>query len=254
MTSLEKAKRFIQKKACRTGLLIVPLATAAIAHAGAFAGPVLPSGGATCTFMDSSSSGSCSSGAFNFGSLGPGSLVGVSLFTSGAQSFANGDTATLVLSATGTLFGGSIPSGTTIPLAYDFLLGFQNGESGASVSGWDLDFLLLDGSTVIGDSGLITGSPDDPEVGQEFADNTPTMTMTAGAALSDTLTEQVTLHVSWSPGDEDHLMITVPEATSFDYNDTDVASVPEPGTLGLTGSVLSLGAFYLRRRKRPSTL
>ena len=39
-------------------------------------------------------------------------------------------------------------------------------------------------------------------------------------------------------------------ATSFDYNDTDVASVPEPGTLGLTGSVLGIGVFYLRRRKR----
>jgi hypothetical protein len=252
MTSLEKAKRFIQKTACKTGLLILPLAAATVSHAGTLGGPTLPSGGASCALTDSASSGSCAGGAFNFGPLGPGGLVGVSLFTSGSVSFGNGDTATLILSATGPLFGGSIPTGTVIPLSYDFDLDFTNGEAGATVSGWTLDFKLYDGADLIGDSGKIAGVPDDPEVGQNFFDNTPTMTTSSPALVTDILTEQVTLQVSWSPGDVSNLTIDVPVASSFDYNDTDLASVPEPGTLGLTGSVLGIGAFCLRRRKRQS--
>ena len=256
MTSLEKAKRFIQKTACKTGLLIVPLAAATIAHAKPFQGPILPSGGATCSISDGGvSGGGCFAGAFNFSPLGAGSMAGVSLFTtSGGATFFSGGVASLELSASGTLQGGSIPSGTTIPLAYDFDLGFLNGELDASITGWTLDFQLLDGSTVIGDSGLISGSPDDPSSGQSFF-GTSSMTTSLDALLYDSLTEQVVLNVTWNPGDSDGLSISVPGTTnstigSFDYDSTDIASVPEPGTLGLTGSVLGLGAFYLRRRKR----
>lgn len=200
MTSLEKTTRFIHK----TALLILPLAAAAIGHAAPIT--TIPAG------------------SFNFGSLGSGSLEGV---TSSAVSGANGSTATFVFSTTGTLAGASIQSGAAIPLSYDF-------DLDASVSSWNLDFELLDGSTVIGDSGAIAGDTAGPN------DGALAMTTSATALVGDTLTEQVVLNVS-----------------SF-YSDTQVArsigtqglGAPEPGTLGLTGSVLGIGLFYLRRRKR----
>ena len=254
MTSLEKAKRFIQKTACKTGLLIIPLAAATVTHAKPFTGPVLPSGGATCSMSDGGISGGCASGAINFSPLGAGSLAGVSLFTvSGGGAYTSGGTAELLLSASGTLLGGAIPAGTTIPLGYDFDLSFWAGDVGASISDWTLDFQLFDGATLIGDSGQINGTLDDPEVGQSFSD-TAAMTTTSTALVGDYLTESVLLTVDWSPGDFDTLQIEVPQGGSspgsFDYDSTDIASVPEPGTLGFTGSVLGIGAFYLRRRKR----
>jgi hypothetical protein len=74
------------------------------------------------------------------------------------------------------------------------------------------------------------------------------MTTSAAALLGDTLTETATLSVTWNRADLGELVVNVPQKTSFDYRST--SGVPEPGTMGLTGSVFTFGAWYLWRRKK----
>jgi hypothetical protein len=250
----EKAKRFMQYTARATALVIVPLAAVAIARAGSAGGPVLPRTNPTCLMIDNSNPAAfCSGGAFNLSSLGPNGLTGVSLFTSNSVTYFGGNTAQLVLSASGTLNGETIPSGFTIPLAYAFGLLFQDGDVDANVSSWTLDFQLLDGRSIIGDSGVIDNTTiDNGEIseGGQFFDGTSSMTTTGSAALGDTLTELVTLDIDWSTGDSDHLIVSVPGAASFDYQPTNgITSVPEPGTMIPLACSFALAGVYLLRRK-----
>ena len=256
----EKAKRFMQYTARTTALVIVPLAAVAIAHAGSAAGPVLPANNPACSMTDNSNpAAACSGGAFNLGALGPNGLTGVSLFTSSSVTYFGGSTAQLTLQASGRLNGGVIPSGLTIPLAYAFGLQFADGDVDASVSSWTLDFQLLDGRSIIGDSGTIIDNTtidiNNGEIsgdGQLFTGNS-SMTTTGGATLGDTLTELVTLDVDWFTGDSDHLIVSVPEAKSFDYQGTDgTSSVPEPGTMIPLACSFALAGLYRLRRKRRS--
>jgi hypothetical protein len=246
----------MQYAARTTALVVVPLAAVAIAHAGAgVSGPVLPAGNPACSMTDNGNPAAvCSGGAFNLSSLGPNGLSGVSLFTYNGVNFSSGGTAQLILSATGRLNGGGIPADFTIPLEYAFDLQFQNGGSGATVSSWTLDFQLLDGRSIIGDSGTIDNTTiDNDEInngGQFFTANS-SMTTTSGATLGDTLTEMVTLDVVWSPGDSDHLIVSVPEAKSFDYQGTNgITSTPEPGTMIPMACSFALSGVFLLRRKR----
>jgi hypothetical protein len=251
----EKAKRFMQYAARTTALVIVPLAAVAIAHAGATpSGPVLPASNLACSMVDNGGpAAGCSGGAFYLPLLSPGGLTGVSLFTSSPVSFNGGNTAQLTLQASGLLRIGVIPSSFTVPLAYDFGLQFQDGDVDASVSSWTLDFQLLDGNTVIGDSGTIDNTTiDNGEIsdGGQFFTGNSSMTTSSGAAIGDTLTELVTLDVDWSTGDGDHLIVSVPEPSSFDYQGTNgITSVPEPGTMIPLACSLALAGWYRIRRK-----
>jgi len=256
----------MQRAARTTALVIVPLATALSGHAGPiFNGPILPPGSFACTGVDNGTGFGCSGGAANLSPTSTNGLQGVSLFTdfrSGPEFFSGGH-AQLILQASGLLANAGIPSGTAIPLEYAFNLSFLDGTVGATVSDWSLDFELFDGATAIGDSGDILGSPSDPSLsgGASFGDVIG-LTTNATALVGDTLLEQVTLNVYWSQpvGEgnstvvDDTLVIDVPGATSFDYQSTDIQSVPEPGTMGLTGAVLGLGGFFLMRRKKGWTL
>lgn len=249
----EKAKRLMHKAARVTALVIVPLASAVNAHAIAI-GPTLPLGSPTCSITDNVSSSSCSGGAFAIFGI-PTDTVGVGLATQSSALFSSGGTAQLILSASGLLVGGSIPSGTTIPLAYNFDLSFLDGSLRAAANSWNLDFQLLDGAGVIGDSGLLSGTVSDPSLsGGAFIGGVSSMVTNSTALSGDRLTEQVTLNVSWQPGDADTLLIDVPSPGSFDYAPTNIASVPEPGTMGLTGSVFALAGFFLVSRRKGWTL
>jgi len=244
----------LQRAARTTALVIVPLAAAVSAYAGGSAGPVLPRGNAACSMVDDGNPAVCSSGAYNIPLMGPSGLTGVSLFTPGSVTFYDGDTAQLTLSASGKLFGGAIPSGSTIPLAYVFGLQFEDGDVDASVSSWTLDFQLLDGRTVIGDSGTIDNTPinntDISNQDGQFFTGSSSMTTTGSAALGDTLTELVTLDVDWFTGDADNLIVSVPGAASFDYQSTaNLASTPEPGTVIPLACILAIAGLYLWRVK-----
>lgn len=256
----------MQRTVRATALVIVPLAGAVNTYAGSMnTGPVLPQGSASCSAFNtpsvgSPSGGSCSSSAFNVSALGPNGITGVSLYTNGSDTFygGGGGTAQLILSASGLLTGAAIPSGTSIPLHYFFTLQFQNGIDSASVSSWTLDFQLLDGASVIGDSGSIPNTSIDNgainDGGQGFFGDS-SLSTTSSAALNDTLTEQVTLYVAWSAGDNDQLIVNVPAPSTFDYDPTvGTSSVPEPGTMALTGSAFVLADFFLLRRKKGRTL
>lgn len=206
----EKAKKLMQRAVRTTALVIMPLAAAVNAHAGAaviVSGPVLPDGSPGCSISDTpgSTGGSCTGWAFNVPALGPTGITGVSLYNTGDFSFSGGGTAQMILTATGALTGAGLPNNTTIPLGYFFDLSLS-GDDPPSVTSWTLDFQLLDGSSVIGDSGIIDGTGiDNGEIndGGQFFDGTSSLTTTSSAALTDTLTEHVTLDVVWSAGDGD---------------------------------------------------
>jgi hypothetical protein len=257
----EKATRLMQRAARTTALVIVPLAAAVNAHAGFTpGGPVLPTGSPACIVSDlpSGSASGCSGGAFGLVPLGLGGLGGASLFNTGTPLFSGGGTAQLILSATGPLTGGPLPDGTVIPLAYLFDLDFLNGGFGGNVSSWNLDFQLLDGRSIIGDSGIINNTAIDNDAinsdGQDFS-GTSSMTTTSLANLSDTLTEMVTLNVAWSAGDSDQLIVQVPAISTFDFDSTNgTSSVPEPGTMIPVASTFALAGFYLIKRKKGWTL
>ena len=179
----------------------LPLVAAVNARAIPFNGPILPAGNPTCAAMDSRAGVSCVSGASNSSPAGQSGVEGVALGTSSMIAFLNGGIATLTVSASGPLVNAGIPTGTTIPLNYVFSLSFQNGGTGATVTGWSLDFDLLDGSSIIGNSGAIDGVPTDTSLStSEVFPNTATMTTSAAALAGDTLTETVTLSVTWNRG------------------------------------------------------
>jgi hypothetical protein len=239
----------MQRAVRTTALVIIPLAAAIHANAGIITGPILPSGGASCQM---SSSGGCVGGAANFPPVSENGLVGVSLFTSGYSYFSSGGSVSLTLSATGSLPNAGIPDGTTIPLNWVFSLKFLEGGLGGTVSDWTLDFQLLDGASVIGDSGAI----DNPTIDNvainssgQFFTGSSSMTTSALALMGDPITERVTLDIDFSAGDADQLGVSVPEATSFDYQSVQIQSTPEPGTMGLTAAGFALAGFALIRRK-----
>jgi len=210
-------------------------------------GSVLPIGTPGCSAIDYSANPADPSCTAIATQLSPGGTVtGVGLSTSGLVPLTGGGDAELTLSASGPLTGSSLAEGVAIPLYFDFSAQLKSAAPGASITGWHLDFQLLDGGTVIGDSGALVTAYLNPA----NISGTSSLTTTASADLGDTITEQVTLDVYWNSGDGGNtkLAINVP-AGSFDYESTGSAA-PEPGTLGLAGLGLILGVWSARRRRR----
>ena len=125
-----RAKALMMKTARTTALVIVPLAAAVSAHAGA----ILPTSNLTCTTIDSSGSGSCTmSDAQQSSQSG---ITGVSFFTtsgSGPVGFNLSGSSTNVTLKVGA--GGNLSGDLTQndPVSFNFNFNLQ---SGGSVSAW----------------------------------------------------------------------------------------------------------------------
>lgn len=235
MTSLERAKHFLAKKASRLALAVVPIAAVAISTSSAKAGAVLPSNDG-CFVVGSSTSGSCSS--FQQGAVGGNSQMNwIAMAGSGIMDGSSGGSMTFVVS--GSAATGSITSGS-IPVAWDFSLTDVDGVN-PSVT-WTVTFTAL----------ILTPT---------FETETFTLNGTAptgGAPITGSGSFMVpggtvdgyVIELQTSSSGE--FGVSIPGESTLDFNvGSTASSVPEPATLLLAPSAGVL-LFLRRKRRKPA--
>lgn len=238
MTSLERAKSFLQRKARVIALTAIPLASlvaiAPTAKAGAVTNPVLNPTSCTPNFSGSNfSSSGCSTAAL---AQGPNLLTGVKLFgTASVSDTISGGGVQLIglgFFASGSGNGG-IFAGGTIPVDWSFST-TVTGNANPDLT-WVLTLNI--NNTVVYNKlfaispGLITGS--------DVTDALP-----AGPINSYSINFGVNDNEAVQG---ETLTVTVP-SNSVNIN-TAATSAPEPGTFALLGSALAgIGSLAWRRR------
>lgn len=235
-----RAKELMLQTARTTALVIVPLAAAVSAHAGA----ILPTSNVTCTTLDSGVSGSCSIGDSQKSSQS--GITGVSFFTNSgsiglALSGGNGNVMVKV-GAGGNLIGDLTQND---PVSFNFNFNLQ---SGGSVSAWQITMAF--GNT-FNDFSYGTFSASGSGGSGSFIPESGSGTIvipSGGVASGSLFWETVTLTATISSGS--FLQINIPSGTSFDYNSAAAVSAPEPASVGLMGSGLAFLGYLFRRRRR----
>lgn len=256
MTSLERAKTFLQRKGRVIALTAVPLASlVAISAPTAKAGPVTPVSFnvAPCsvsaiggTLVSGGSTSSCTTQQVGTGSNG---ITGVKLFGSGSatanivftQAISGGVTAgnplTLDFFASGGTNGGNVFG--VIPLHYAFSVTDGSDPSNANII-YELIlkannvtfFDFTSPSAIKGDGTLITGDLS--------TSNLPSTPVTS-YSIEFKVTDQAAVSGQL-------LSVTIPP-NSVAINQA--SGVPEPGTLGLLGAALAgIGALVWRRGRK----
>lgn len=234
MTSLERAKHFLARKASRLALAVVPLAAVTISSSSAKAEAILTSDACTVT----TGSGSC---GISLSGVSGGNMHLNSAFLS-----TSGSTVLSVGSAID--FSGGSPSGGAtgsyngkVPVSWDFDLIEVNA---VRVIDWTLTFTLNgsgggavatfsksgSASTSSGGGTAVSGSGNMPTPGA----STPIFGYT------------ITLDTTTMSGKGSY-EINIPVGSTLDLN-PDPGSVPEPSTLLLM--VPGVGALLLLRRKK----
>lgn len=247
MSSIDRAKSFMQRKARLIALTAVPLAS--------LVGITAPSAKATVVtplILDSSGTDTCGIGT-NGGTPSSGSsctvaqllpgvngVTGVTLYGSGGvTAFSSGGSA---LTLGFTVSGGSTNGGTVsgaVPVGWDFTIGDSNPDA---VLSWGVSLDATIGGVneqvfdYIVDSvsaGLVSGS-----------------TTTAALPPTTVTAYGVNFFVSDSdPQSGEVLTVTVPNGSSVDINPA-ASGVPEPGTFGLLGFALAtLGSLAWWRKR-----
>jgi hypothetical protein len=225
----------MQKAARTTALVIVPLAAAVSAHASTV---ILPTSNFSCFEVDhGGTSGSCSGGALQ---LGPSDgVAGVQLFTLGAIDFGSSG-GNLTLSTNGNTSGGTLLSGTTLPVSWDFVLSPQGAHATSDLIDWQLTLAVWASGSLIG-SYATSGSGNDTITGSNSI-------QTDAPASTDV---SLIGKLSWE-GDinASGIDVSVPEGTSFDFNSPGATAVPEPATTGLLATGLACIACRVRKVRR----
>ncbi|HEY4360243.1 MAG TPA: PEP-CTERM sorting domain-containing protein [Bryobacteraceae bacterium] len=233
----------MKKTARTTALVIVPLAAAVNAHAGA----ILPTSNLSCSFSDQNTlSGSCTSQVGDGQASSQSGITGVSFFTSGSIGFGlSGGSSTpvqLIIGAGGPLSGNLAQND---PVGFNFAFSLI---SGGSVSSWNITMAF---GNAFGNSsyGSFTASGSGGSGGSILESGSGTINIPSGGVASgSTFWETTTINAVISGGI--FLQIDVPPGTTFDFNSAAASSVPEPASVGLIGSGLGLLGYLFRRRRR----
>ncbi len=243
MTSVERAKCFLQRKARVIALSAVPLASlvaiAPTAQAAPITNPVLiPSAcSVNATSGSNFSSSGCSTSALPQGSN---LLTGVKMFgTASISSFASGSNFQdigLQFSVSSGSGNGGFFAGGAIPIDWKFTIGVT-GDPQPDLT-WQLS-ISINGLNVYANSfgtapGLITG-------------NDVTSVLPAGTINSYLINFLVSDDEATK---NETLTVTIPQNSININTAAATTAAPEPGTFALLGSALAgLGAFAWRRRR-----
>jgi PEP-CTERM motif len=226
VTSVERAKKFMQSKSRTIAMVAVPLASLVTVAIPAKAGVVVNSFGC---FVGSSGgnafSGSCATSPFPSGSN---NFTGVSIFGSGSSFlFSGGSLVDISFNVSGSAIGDTGPSGGLIPVTWNFNVN----TIGEGQAFWTIDIptfgFFQSGSTF---GGNVSGS------GSFFV----------SGSYNDVFIAFVDVNQFASGSGE--LDLLVPAGLTVDINPAQ-SGVPEPGTFGLLGGALG-GLALLRRRKK----
>jgi hypothetical protein len=241
-----RAKALMMKTARTTALVIVPLAAAVSAHAGAIvaSGAVLPTSNLTCTRVDGFGTGGCTMNDLQQTSQS--GITGLSFYTgTGAVGFNLSGSSTAIQLKVGA--GGPLSGNLTQndPVAFSFNFNLQ---SGGSVSSWSI---LMAFGNAFGDSSYGSFGASGSGGSGSFIPESGSGTLvipSGGIASGSTFWETTTINATISGGI--NLQINVPGGATFDYNSAAASSVPEPGSVGLLGSGLAFLGYLFRRRRR----
>ncbi len=242
MTSIERARQFIQNKGRTIALTLVPLASLAVVSLPAKAGPITPAvaslvfDATTCT--PTAHGGSLSSGGSCLVSqLAPANgITGVALSGNGSvTSGISGGTISMEFSASGGANGASFVGGS-FPLHYDVVV--TDTDSDTLTYSLTLSFLTGVGTvplapitgTIPAGGGTLSGSP---------APTLPPTPAVSGYSVDFVVSD------SEAPADAT-LSVNVPAGQSIDVG---AIGAPEPATFPLVASAIA-GLMWWRRRKK----
>lgn len=259
MSSIERAKSFMQRKARLIALTAVPLAslvgiTPAKAIAVTPTALILdPNGTDTCSVSVSATSGgpnlnsgsSCTVAQLGMGSNG---VTGVKMYGNGPGTLASGGSLTVSFILTGSTNDGILPVGS-VPISWDFMIADSNSEA-------SVDWTVTVGATIlgVGPETVFTQTTDGVSPGATGITITGSAMPTIGSAV-----EVTAYSVNFSVTDPDivdggQLTVTIPNGSTVDVNSLSTPTgVPEPATFGLLGFALAaLGSLAWWRRRSTS--
>jgi hypothetical protein len=227
---VSRAKALLKAHARTAALVIVPLAAAVSAHAGA----VLPNGNFQCSYSPNDNSGGNCAGGVN----AAGGALSFYLSSGGVALQGGG---TLMEHSNGSV-ATAITEGSSIPYSYEIGLFLEETDPSYAleiqIKDTTTSTMLVD-STFTGTFGLgstpVTGSG--------------TFTALGSSNSGDNIVVGYLLTLAGVPGNG-LVTVTVPEGTSVDLGPVGNAGVPEPASVGLMGGGLAaLGYLWRKRRK-----
>lgn len=235
---LARAKKLMQGAARKAALVIVPLAAAVQSEAAA----ILPTGNPTCSASDTGGPVGCVTVAEQL-PAGSNGITGVKLYSGDSGStlaFFSGGIAQITMGTSG-FVSGSIASGLTIPLSFDFSI---SGSGFVALNSWNLTYTLSAPS-----GGGVFATTTVSSSGGSLGPISGTANMVSSQAFTDGLmTVEAILQVDWS-SDGGALFVTIP-SNSIDFNAIRTNDVPEPASAGLMVAGLAVLGWRLVRRRR----
>jgi len=221
-------------------LIIVPLAAAVQAFGISIS--TLPTGNFSCTTQNGGPTSPCPSGS-NVSQLDPiDNISGLEFFgPSSGYSFSNfgspGTAGVVEFITSGPLSGPSIPSGTIIPVLYDFNVG---ASGTGNLLDWELLYSIVDNGSVAGVADIFSRNFTGEQSGSA------PLQLTEALVSGTIVSLDVNLSVVAS-GSAFNVNVSIPSG-SLDFNNT---PAPEPASETLAGLCIAFaGGYRLLRRRR----